>query len=104
MAENQSVLGLKSINKFWVLEKCKSYEIDRRMYDVYREACFSPPKCLQIGETWICRYDSGRKRQSIEWKQTDSPVRKRFRPQQSAKKLMPTVFWHIKGHIMNDFF
>ena len=42
MVANQSAPGLnRSVIKFLVGEKCKSCEIYRRMYDVYRETCFS---------------------------------------------------------------
>ena len=40
----------------------------------------------------------------MEWKCTDSPVKKTFWAQQSVKKLMLTVYWDMKGPISNDFF
>ena len=39
------------------------------------------------------------KRQSIEWKHIDSPVKNKFWVQQSVKKVMLTVFWNMKGPI-----
>ena len=40
----------------------------------------------------------------MEWKHTDSPVKKkRFQVQWSVKKVMLTVFWDMKGRITIDF-
>ena len=36
-----SKLEQRSVIKFLLVEKCKSYEIYRRIHAVYREACFS---------------------------------------------------------------
>ena len=44
------------------------------------------------------------KRQSMEWKYTDSLRKKKFWVQQSVKKVILTVFWDIKGFITIDFF
>ena len=43
------------------------------------------------------------KKKSIEWKCTDSQVKKKFREQYSVKKVMLTVFWDMKGLITIDF-
>ena len=44
ISTNETVhrLEQKSVIKSLAVEKCKLYEIDQSMYDVYREACFSP--------------------------------------------------------------
>ena len=49
MATNQcSKLDQKScLFVFFMAEKCKPYEIYKRMCDVYREACFSKKKNVQ---------------------------------------------------------
>ena len=47
MVANQteySRLEQRSVIKYLVTEKYKLYEIYRRMWDVYGEACFSPKK------------------------------------------------------------
>ena len=41
------------------------------------------------------------KTQSMQW---DFPVKKKFHVQLSAKKVMLTIFWHMKKHIIIDFF
>ena len=38
----------------------------------------------------------------MEWKYTDSPVRKKFQAQWLVKKVMLTVFWNMKGPIHID--
>ena len=38
----------------------------------------------------------------MEWKQTDSPVKKKCQIQLSVKKVMRTVFWEMKGPITTD--
>ena len=43
----------------------------------------------------------GKKKQSMEWKYTDSSLKKRFWAQQSAK-VMLIVFWDMKGLITID--
>ena len=39
----------------------------------------------------------------MEWKHTDSPVKKKFRVQCSVRKIMLTVFSYMKGPITIDF-
>ena len=39
-----------------------------------------------MGWTWMSHYEPESKRQTMEWKYTDSPVNKRFRPQWEVKK------------------
>ena len=61
-----SRLEQKSVFKFLIAGKCKQCEIYRRMYDMYRKACFSQKSCLQTGKTWVCDYDPEWKRQSMK--------------------------------------
>ena len=43
------------------------------------------------------------KGQSMEWKHTDSPIKKKFQAQWSVKEVMLTVFWCMKEPITIDF-
>ena len=43
------------------------------------------------------------KRQSMEWKHTDSSVNKMFRAQLSVTKIMLTILWDRKRSIIVDF-
>ncbi|CAK9816246.1 Histone-lysine N-methyltransferase SETMAR [Anthophora plagiata] len=54
-------------------------------------------------EVWIHHYDPETKRQSMEWKHTSSPVRKKFKVQPSAGKVMLTIFWDLQGPVHCDF-
>jgi len=41
-----------------------------------------------MDETWLCRYDSETKQQSMEWRHSGSPRPKKFRVQKSAGKVL----------------
>ena len=57
------------------------------MCDAYVEAYFSE-KFLQMNYTWVYHYEPESKRQSMEWKYTNFPVKKKFWTQQSLKKVI----------------
>ena len=69
------------------------------MCDVYGEAYFNQKAFTNELKTWVCHYKIGLKSQSMKWKHTDSLVKKKFRVQQSVKKVMLTIFWDTKGLI-----
>jgi hypothetical protein len=50
-------------------------------------------------ETWCHEPES--KRQSMEWRHPDSPRKKKFKTQPSARKVMCTVFWERWGETVN---
>ena len=81
-------------------EKCKPYEIYRRLGDVHREACLSR-KNIHKWATHGFATMSKSKRQFM--KKKHSLVKKKFWVQQSVKKVMPTGFRKVKGPIV-DFF
>ena len=54
-------------------------------------------------ESWVHHYSPETKRQSLEWKHPSSPVKKKFKSQLSAGKVMLTIFWDSKGPILEDF-
>lgn len=60
-------------------------------------------KILTCDETWVHYYEPESKRQSTEWKHTSSPVRKKFKTQASAGKVMLTVFWDAEGPVFCDY-
>ena len=43
--------------------------------------------------TWVHHYELESKRQSMEWKHSQSSYKKKFKTQPAAGKLMLTVFW-----------
>ena len=44
------------------------------------------------------------KRQSMEWKHTDSLIKKKFQVKWLVKNVMLTVFWNMQGPTTIDFF
>lgn len=60
-------------------------------------------KILTCDETWVHHFEPESKRQSMEWKHTSSPVKKKFKTQASAGKVMLTVFWDAQGAVLCDY-
>lgn len=54
-------------------------------------------------ETWVHHFSPESKRQSMEWKHPGSPVKKKFKRQPSAGKVMLTIFWDSQGVIMEHY-
>ena len=54
-------------------------------------------------ETWVHYFEPESKRASIEWRHLTSPSSKKFKSQQSAGKVMMTVFWDSAGVILVDY-
>ena len=54
-------------------------------------------------ETWVHHFKSESKKASMEWQHPASPCSKKFKSQQSAGKVMVTVFWDSVGVILVDF-
>ena len=60
-------------------------------------------RIVTTDETWVYHYEPESKRQSMEWKHTASPVKKKFKSQRTTRKVMLTVFWDRQGPITLDF-
>lgn len=58
---------------------------------------------VTMDETWIHHFDPESKRQSMQWKHSTSPARKKFRVQPSAGKIMASVFWDAEGILFIDY-
>ena len=54
-------------------------------------------------ETWVYHFEPESKRRSMEWRHPTSPRTKKFKAQNSAGKIMATVFWDSQGVILVDF-
>ena len=54
-------------------------------------------------ETWVYYFEPESKRRSMEWRHPTSPRTKKFKAQNSAGKIMATVFWDSQGVILVDF-
>jgi len=58
---------------------------------------------VTMDETWMPMFNSENKRQSAQWKQTDSSPPKKFRVTASAEKMMVAIFWDSEGVILIAF-
>ena len=71
------------------------------------EYCHSDKTFLQRivtgDETWVHHFEPESKRASMEWRHPTSPRSNKFISQQSAGKVMVTVFWDSVGVILVDF-
>jgi len=56
---------------------------------------------VTMDETWMLMFNPEIKRQSAQWKHTDSPPPKKFRVSASAEKMMVAMFWDSEGVILN---
>ncbi|XP_025160565.1 histone-lysine N-methyltransferase SETMAR-like [Harpegnathos saltator] len=58
---------------------------------------------ITMDETWLHHYTPESNRQSAEWTERDEPKPKRGKKQQSAGKVMASVFWDARGIIFIDY-
>jgi len=56
-----------------------------------------------MDETWIHHFTPESKRSSSEWTAPGEPLPKRPKAQQSAGKVMASVFWDVRGVIFIDY-
>ena len=55
---------------------------------------------ITMDETWLPMFNPETKRQSAQWKHTESPPPKKFRVTTSAEKMMVAIFWDSEGVIL----
>ena len=55
---------------------------------------------VTMDETWMPFFNPETKRQSAQWKHSDSPPPKKFRVSASAEKMMVAIFWDSDGVIL----
>ena len=60
-------------------------------------------RLVTVDETWLHHYDPETKQQSMQWRHSGSPRPKKFKTQQSAGKVMATVFWDKEGILMTNY-
>ena len=58
---------------------------------------------ITIDETWVRAYEPELKRQSAEWRQEESPRRRKFRQNPSPVKLMVILAYDVQGVILCHF-
>ena len=54
-------------------------------------------------ETWVSHITPESKQQSLYWKRTGSPKRKKFKQTISTRKIKCTVFWERQGVLLVEF-
>lgn len=54
-------------------------------------------------KTWVHHYEPESKHESVQWHKKGAPPSKKFKVQQSAGKLMATIFWDIEGILLIDY-
>jgi len=58
------------------------------------------PLIVTGDETLIRHYEPERRPQNVEWKQTMSPVKTKFKSQPVTRKVMPILFWDSQGPVV----
>ena len=54
-------------------------------------------------ETWVSHITPDSKQQSLHWKHTGSPKRKKFKQTFSTRKIMCTILWDRQGVLLVEF-
>lgn len=60
-------------------------------------------RLVTMDESWVYHFDPETKEMSKQWKHTSSPPPKKAKVQQSAGKVMLSVFWDCRGVILTDY-
>lgn len=103
-------LGMRKLCAKWVPRELTFDQKQQRIDD--SEQCLAmftrnKPEFLRryvtMDETWIHHFTPESNRQSAEWTARDEPTPKRGKTQQSAGKVMASVFWDAQGIIFIDY-
>lgn len=103
-------LGMSKVCARWVpkmlstLQKSDRVETSRQNLALYNENSEDFLRRLVTGdETWLHHYDPESKQESMQWRHRDSPPPVKYRSVPSAKKVMATIFWDVKGLLLIDY-
>ena len=103
-------LGMSKVSARWVprnlhmQDRQQRVESSQELLEVYNANPEDFHTRLVTGdETWLHHWDPDTKKEPMQWKRPGSPPPKKFRTQQSASKVMATVFWDSKGIILIDY-
>lgn len=103
-------LGMRKLCAKWVPRELTIDQKQQRVDD--SEQCLEMFKrnkaeffrrYVTMDETWLHHYTPESNRQSSEWTASDEPNPKRGKTQQSAGKVMASVFWDAHGIIFIDY-
>ena len=102
-------LGYSKVSCWWVPKMLTAEHKQRR---VELSQCFCHyekdgneflKKMVTCDKTSVWHYEPESKWQSMEWKHVGSLVKKKFKSQQSTRKVILTVFWDMQGPITISF-
>ena len=100
-------LGLRKLTARWVPKSLSDEQMATRasvcsaLLKRFRSKVLL--RLVTVDETWVHYYEPENKALSRQWVGPGSPMRKKFKMQPSAGKVMATIFWDAKGVIMLDF-
>ena len=83
--------------------KTKRRDVSAELLHRYRSNVETLEHVVTGDETWVHHHTPESKRDSMTWKHPSSPVPRKFKVQQSAKKLMATIFWDAQGVLLIEF-
>ncbi|KAL4118897.1 hypothetical protein QTP88_011778 [Uroleucon formosanum] len=102
-----SDLGYRKCSARWVPKmltedhKRQRIESSREVLELYAEEGAVFLDSIVTGdETWVYHFTPESKQQSMEWRHSFSPQKRKFKVTQSARKIMATVFWDRKGVLL----
>lgn len=105
-----SDLGYRKCSARWVPKmltedhKRQRIESSREVLELYAEEGAVFLDSIVTGdETWVYHFTPESKQQSMEWRHSFSPKKRKFKVKQSARKIMATVFWDRKGVLLIEF-
>lgn len=103
-------LHLKKVSARWVprnlssLDRLFRVETSEELLAQLKEDKDGFLQALVTGdETWCHHWIPETKRDSMQWKHSDSPPPKKFRVEASAGKVLASVFWDAEGILLIDF-
>lgn len=103
-------LGMSKVSARWVPRNLtphqKQYRVD--CCKQFLELCGDNQvdvidRIVTGDETWVHFYDPESKEESKQWHVKGGPVPKKFKVQQSAGKVMATIFWDSRGILLVDY-
>jgi histone-lysine N-methyltransferase SETMAR len=103
-------LNFRKVSARWVPKELKPEQQAVRMmtsldnlqrYEMEGEAMLE--RIVTGDETWVHHYQPESKQASKQWKHKESPTPTKFKVVVSARKVMATVFWDMKGVLLVEF-
>ena len=102
-------LGYRKVSARWVPKQLTDVHKEQRrvmsaqLLDRFRFRHAELENVITGDETWVHHVTPETKRDSMTWKHAGSPVARKFKVQNSARKMMATVFWDSKGVLLVHF-